>query len=73
MKFRDLATGATFYFPPFYSWQSPGGPYVKTAARKYRDETQRYTLPFTNHRTGRAVKAEPITYQVGTINVSVCG
>jgi hypothetical protein len=71
MRFRDLAVGATFLFPPFYSWQSPGGPYVKTSARGYRDETQRYTLPFTHN--GRTVKAAPITYQVGTINVSVCG
>ena len=44
---------------------------MKTSARGYRDETQRYTLPFTHN--GRTVKAAPITYQVGTINVSVCG
>jgi hypothetical protein len=73
MKFRDVTIGATFYFPPFYSWQSPGGPYVKTSARGYRDEPQAFTIPFNHPRTGRPVKVRPIAHQVGTINVSVCG
>lgn len=70
MKFKDLTIGATFYFPPHESWQSPNGPYVKMTARKYRDNPIRFSIPFVK-RDGKPGKQSALVYEVGTINVSV--